>query len=189
MSVSWECNPFPLPETGWDTFSPLTNTQDPLAWASAYTQTLLKTRGLVSKALHIWMLDSKSTMWILLIPHWERISELRVIIHNGPNPKSPSKAAMTSEGAQTQIQTSGIYPSSKGPMCNINTTQIPGDKSKPQTCWCPSCAWYIETGFSSFPIKTGNTTGMAGSKGHDLLFCFSVLLCSCLFSPRYCKSR
>lgn len=106
-------------------------------------------------------------MWILLTPCWERIPELRVIICNEPNPKSPAKAAVTSEGAQTQIQTSVTYPSSTGCACNINTAPVPGDKSKPQTCWCPSCAWFTKTGLQAFPITTGHATGMAGSKGHD----------------------
>lgn len=134
----------------------------------------VKDQGLVPRPLHIWILNSKSTMWILLTPHWERIPELRVIICNEPNPKSPAKAAVTSEGAQTQSQTSVTYPSSTGCACNINTTPVPGDKSKPQTCWCPSCAWFTETGLQAFPIITGHTPGMAGSKGHD---CFVPAVC------------
>lgn len=110
MSISWGCKPLPLPEKGWDAFSPLTNTQDLLAWASACAQLLLKARGLVPGAFHIWILDSKSTMWILLIPHWQRISELRVIICNGPNPKSPAEAAVTSEEVQNQIRLLWLTP-------------------------------------------------------------------------------
>lgn len=189
MSIFWGCKPLQLPETGWDAFSPLTNKQDLLSWASACAHLLLKTRSLVPRPLHIWILDSKATMWILLIPHWERISELRVIIRSGPNPKFPAEAAMTSEGVQTQIQTSVTYPSSTGCACNINVTRIPGDKSKPQVCWCPSCAWSTETGFRAFPITTGRTTGMAGSKGHYLLFSCSVLVYSRLFCPRCCKPK
>ena len=173
-------NPFHCLKQPGNAFSLLTNTQDLLSWASACVQLLLRTRGLVARALHIWVSDSKSTMWILLIPHWEGISELRVTIHNGPNPKSPAEAAATSKGVQTQIPNPVTYPSSTGCACNINMTWIPGDKSKWQTCSCPSCASFTETGFSPFPITTGHTPWHIWK--HRTLFAF-LLQCGGMFLP------
>lgn len=176
MSISWGSKPFQCLRVRH--FLTADQHAGPASPSLSMCTAPVKDWGLVPRALHIWILDSKSTMWILLTPRWERIPELRVIICNEPNPKSPAKAAVTSEGAQTQIQTSVTYPSSTGCACNIHTTPVPGDKSKPQTCWCPSCAWFTETGLQAFPITTGCTTGMAGSKGHDcfLLQCASMFL-------------
>lgn len=97
----------------------------------------------------------------------------------------PSQSSRDLWRSSDQKQTSVTYPGSTGCASNSNRTPVPGDKSKPQTCWCLSCAWFTETEFGGFPITTGGTTVMAGSKGHHLLFSWGVLACSCLFSPQY----
>lgn len=113
---------------------------------------------------------SKSTMWIPLIPCWERIAKLRVVICSGPKPKSPAEAATSSEGVQTHFQASVTYPSAGYWVCSTDAICTPEDESKPQSCWCTSCAGFTEAGFKAFPIIVGHNNGMVRCNRHYLIF-------------------